>query len=235
MATTQTRPYLANADIKLEYGVAQTFALKYVTGKNCGEAKFPPFGPRVMFTSIDERKLWLGAEDASDFEHALLELGIQPADFIRVTKIKHPRGGGHSIRVERVDDAGDTRDNARDNAPAWVRDAAPSRIEAQLEKSIEMARERGAAAFQRAPARISPEPPPAPAHGNNGYSADHTPKPTAAHQLMGAFCAAIDAAAEAQAYAARKGLQITFTSEDIRAVAISAFIALEKAATGARY
>ena len=52
MATT--RPYLAgNADIKLEYGVAQTFALKYVTGKNCGEAKFPPFGPRVMFTMID--------------------------------------------------------------------------------------------------------------------------------------------------------------------------------------
>ena len=219
MATT--RPYLAgNADIKLEYGVAQTFALKYVTGKNCGEAKFPPFGPRVMFTSIDERKLWLGAEDASDFEHALLDLGIQPADFIRVTKIKHPRGGGSSLRVERVADEGDARE--------------PSREEALLEKSVELARERGAAAFHRAPSRISPDPAPAPAVPSTNNS-DHTPKPTAAHQLMSSFQAAIEAISEAQAYCDRKGLKVTFTSEDVRATAISCFIQAEKAAMEARY
>ena len=226
---TATMPRAGN-EIKFEYGVAQKFALKYTTGKNCGEAKFPPFGPRVLFTALDDRRLWLGGEDASDFEHALVDLGIQPADFIRVTKIKHPRGGGHSIRVERADDANDA-----DDAPAWVRDTGSdpdmrhavrmppsrevSREEALLEKSVELARERGAAAFHRAPARISPQ----------------TPKPAAAHQLMGAFCAAIDACAAAQEYAVRKGLNVAFTSEDVRACAISIYINTERAALAVRY
>ena len=41
---------------------------------------------------------------------------------------------------------------------------------------------------------------------------------------MGAFLSAIDAITEAQAYANRKGLGITFTAEDIRCCAISAYI-----------
>lgn len=269
MATTQARPYLAgSAEIKLEYGVAQTFALKFITGKNCGEAKFPPFGPRVLFTALDDRRLWLGGEDASDFEHALVDLGIQPADFIRVTKIKHPRGGGHSIRVERVVDANDAND--ADDAPAWVRtdpdmrhavrmppsrqtyDNAPSREEALLEKSVELARERGAAAFQRPPARISPDSAPTPAYTTNGTTSDHTPKPAAAHQqtatnnsdhtagqaifttdaapMLAAMCAAVDAIVETQAYAQRRGLGVTFSEESVRAIGLSIYIGNQRSA-----
>ena len=50
------------------------------------------------------------------------------------------------------------------------------------------------------------------------------PGVTAAGKLMSAFMASIDAIAEAQTYANRKQLGITFTSEDIRSVAISVYI-----------
>jgi hypothetical protein len=230
MATTQTRPYLAGNDsIKLEYGVPQIACFKWLEGKSVPSQ----FGERAMFTAIDSRKLFVDGEDASDIERGMRDLAIRPGeDFVRLTKIRHSRGGGHSIRVERVED---------NNAPAWVRDTAtapasrqPSREEALLEKSVELARERGAAAFHRAPARISPEPPPAPAtEANNG---DHSARPDdTARRLMSCFAASIEAITEAQSFADRKGLKVTFTSEDVRATAISAYIALEKAALGARY
>ena len=104
-------------------------------------------------------------------------------------------------------------------------------MEALLEKSVELARERGAAAFQRTPARVSPEPPPAPAQTATN-TGDHSVR---AHQLKGSFLAAIDAIAEAQKYADAQGLKVTFTSDDVRAAAISVFIQAEKAAMGARY
>jgi hypothetical protein len=238
MATTQTRPHVAGNDqIKLEYGVPQIACFKWLEGKSVPSQ----FGERAMFTAIDSRKLFVDGEDASDIERGIRELGIRPGeDFVRLTKIRHSRGGGHSIRVERVEDP--------DGAPAWVRDVAtapasrqpsreearaavPTREEALLEKSVELARERGAAAFHRAPARISPEPPPAPASEatNNG---DHSVR---AHQLKGSFLAAVDAMVAAQAYCDAQGLKVTFTSEDVRAVAISCFIQAEKAAMGARY
>jgi len=46
----------------------------------------------------------------------------------------------------------------------------------------------------------------------------------ASAKLMACFMQSIDAIAEAQAYATRKGLGITFSSEDIRATAISCWI-----------
>ena len=226
MATTQTRPYITGSDsIKLEYGVPQIACFKWLEGKSVPSQ----FGERAMFTAIDSRKLFVDGEDASDIERGMRELAIRPGeDFVRLTKVRHARGGGHSIRVERVAEPDD-------NAPAWVRDAVPapppSREEALLEKSLEMARERGAAAFQRTPSRISPDPAPAPAvpSTNNG---DHSVR---AHQLKGSFLAAIDAIAEAQKYADAQGLKVTFTSDDVRAAAISVFIQAEKAAMGARY
>lgn len=41
---------------------------------------------------------------------------------------------------------------------------------------------------------------------------------------MACFMQAIDAVSEAQVYCARKGLGITFSSEDVRATAISCYI-----------
>ena len=53
------------------------------------------------------------------------------------------------------------------------------------------------------------------------------PQPTGS-PLMACFAQAIDAIQEAQLYANRKGLGITFTSEDVRATAISCFIGCQK-------
>jgi hypothetical protein len=47
---------------------------------------------------------------------------------------------------------------------------------------------------------------------------------TTGGKLMACFMSSIDAIAEAQAYATRRGLGITFTAEDVRAAAISAYI-----------
>jgi len=52
-----------------------------------------------------------------------------------------------------------------------------------------------------------------------------TPVPAAAtSKLMACFMTSIDSVAEAQAYADRRGLKVTFTSEDVRACAITCYI-----------
>jgi hypothetical protein len=212
MPGAAARPYLASADIKLEYGVPQTFALKFKEGKSV-ESRFP--GGRVMFTAIDDRKLFLDDEDANDLERAMYGLSIGVADFMRVTKIRHPRGGGHSIRVERVEEREDPGTlavpRAQPDADPGTRRAAriaaaPSRIEAQLEKSLHMARESGPAAF------IAPAP-------------EHQAAVTAASvNFVAAYMTAIDVLIEAKAYAQRKGLAIEVRCEDVRCLAATLVI-----------
>ena len=46
--------------------------------------------------------------------------------------------------------------------------------------------------------------------------------------MMACFMTAIDSVAEAQQYADRRGLKVTFTSEDVRSVAISCYIQCAK-------
>jgi hypothetical protein len=47
---------------------------------------------------------------------------------------------------------------------------------------------------------------------------------TAAQRMMGSLASAIDAIVEAQEYAQKKGLRVTFTGEDVRAVANTLYI-----------
>lgn len=49
-----------------------------------------------------------------------------------------------------------------------------------------------------------------------------------AQQLAGTLCAALDAAAEAEAYARQKGLSIQFTADDIRAIGLSIYIGVTR-------
>jgi hypothetical protein len=51
-----------------------------------------------------------------------------------------------------------------------------------------------------------------------------TPLSPVAQQLAGTLCGAVDAAAEAEAYARGKGLSIQFTADDIRAIGLSIYI-----------
>lgn len=54
------------------------------------------------------------------------------------------------------------------------------------------------------------------------------PVNTTTARLCAALCSAIDAAAEAQGYAERHGMNLEFQTEDIRALAITAFIEASK-------
>jgi hypothetical protein len=68
------------------------------------------------------------------------------------------------------------------------------------------------------PAQLAPQPPAQPPMQTNAAPVAQPSK------LMACFMQAIDAVAESQTYADRRGLKVTFTSEDVRAVAISCWI-----------
>jgi len=206
MATTASFPAAHAGEIKFLYGRAETFALKFLEPKVFDGQ----YGPRGMFTATDdgygERKIWMDAEDASNMVIELRRLEVRVGEPIRVTKVKHQRGGGHGYLVERA-----TPQAAAPAAepPAWVTReetpaSAPSKIEAQLAQSVQMVRQHGPQVFQRPPAPV--------------------PLPVPSSPLAEALFAAVDATMETMVYAARKGLEIAFTTEDIRALAATQFI-----------
>lgn len=207
MGTTTQTPRAP--EFKPEYGQTEIVAFKFIEGKDTTGA----FGPRVFFTLADERKLFVDAEDGSDIERALREMCVQRNEPVKITKIRHARGGGHSFRIESVNAAAPRYAEPEPaRAPHRV---PPTRLEQQLEESIHIARRDGPAAFQRN-AHIASEPvAPAPP------AVDPSP---AASKLMGALKGAIDATIEATAYAARKGVKLEFNEEDVRCLAATLYI-----------
>lgn len=215
---TATMPRVGD-EIKLDAN-PQTFALKFATGKTV-PSRFP--GGRVMFTAIDDRKLFLNDADASDFEHGLIEQRIGPADFIRVSRVAHGRGGGFAIRVERVEDEPqrDTR-NSRDYTP-------------ELTRSIEMARERTASASSErtlpAPAATTSTNYQERNNGNNTANLPSNSTPAlsqTAARFMGAYKDAVDILIESQGYAKRQGLLLDIRCEDVRCLAATIMIDNQK-------
>jgi hypothetical protein len=204
MATATTYLRSHAGEIKFEYGVPQVFALKFLEPKPFDGS----FGTRGMFTAADEgygeRKIWMDWEAASNLAIELKRLGIQVGEAIRCVKVKHARGGGHGYTVARAAQTAPPEWVTREEAPP----AAPAPIEAQLERSLAMVRQHGPQVFrQPAPAAVEAE---AIAPG--------------AGSLAGALKAAVDAALECTVYAARKGMELAFSEESIRTLAITAFI-----------
>lgn len=181
----------------------QTFALRFTTGKNV-HSNFP--GGRVMFTAIDERKLFMNDEEASEFEHLLLEKGVKPAEFISASRVTHGRGGGFSIRVELAEE---------------------TRLESDLRRSIEMAQRRPPATQGRTTEAATPRREPAPIRQNSrpeepaGGTSAHNSSP-----LMNKLCSSmyllIDVMSEAKTYALQCGLELS--PEDLRCLVTTTFI-----------
>jgi hypothetical protein len=185
-------------EIKLQTNIPQTFALKYRDGKEVGS-----WG-NVMFTAVDGRRLFLNTEDANEFEHALTDLEYKPAEVIRVTRVKHgkARGGGFSIRVERVDELDRVEPSravsSRINPSRDARSAPPqTETETLLERSIELARK-------------------------TESEQQHV---TAAHaKLLAALMTAVDVAVESESYAEKRGFRLSFGEESIRCMGLSIYI-----------
>lgn len=178
----------AAGKVRFEYGVTEEVAFKWVSPKAVTGA----YGPQFMWTLADERKIYLDDEDGADVDRRLQELGVQPGDCVRITKIRHARGGGHSFRVEAVSDAAEP----------------DTELASRLKESVAIAKSgvRPRAEVAMAAEGLSP----------------------AALKLAAAFSSAIDALSEAQAYAERKSLRVAFTAEDVRCVALSVYIGMER-------
>lgn len=205
--------------IVLEPNIPQVFALKQpMKGKEVGQ-----YGS-VMYTAIDERKLFIVAEDVSDFHHTMQDMQIQPAEFIKVTRVKHGgRGGGYSIRVERVPDDGDAREPVTE-----------TQLERDLTRSIEAQRERIAhPGAGRNPAPQSAAPRTTTSTNTNNRPTPETAPPATAKGTMtgllaGALMASVDAYVIAADYARSKGIgvemNLDITGEDIRSSATAMLI-----------
>jgi hypothetical protein len=195
MATATATMSRISEDIKLDE-TPQIIALRYMEGKAV-PSRFP--GGRAMFTTFDERKLFLNDDETSQLEHALAEQGIRPGEHIEVSRISHGRGGGFSIRVQR---------------------GSSSRA-------------------QGASVQAGPHNTPAPAYSNNQHQSPqrNTPEPAApaspsATAMRTALCDAVDAIIDAQAYATRRGLGVTFSEESVRAIGLSIYIGIQQAQRG---
>lgn len=220
--------------IKFEYGQPLELALKFNNGKNVAGK----FGDQVLFTTVDDTVFYLDPEPASEVEHQLDELGIKPREFFRILKTKHARGGGSSFRIERLPNPETELVRQLEGSLAMRRPAArateigetPEARLWRLDAALMEREQREARSFGSAPPMAmtnqTHQPGPlATVPANRLEIQNITPaNPAICAKLMAAFAASIDALAEAQAYAQRRGLAIIFTSEDARCVAISAFI-----------
>jgi Fe2+ transport system protein FeoA len=187
-------------------GAPVEVALKFPTGKNVPGK----FGEQVLFTATNDTVFYLDPEPASDVERRISELGIRTGEPFRLTKIKHPRGGGCSFHVDRLSNESDLERTLTRSIENRSRQEAP-----QPSKEKTPPTSTTTAPIEPPTGRVSAQQEIQPERNHNA--------PMAA-KLMAAFAAAIEALAEAQAYATRRGLGITFSSEDVRCVAISAFI-----------
>ena len=208
MAASATVP--RTEAIRLEYGMPEALTIKFVTGKNIGNSKNPPFLMRVMFSFL-EGPLFLDAEDGSALEMRLRDLRVGAGDQVVLTKIRLARGAGSVIRCERAQS--DAAEPVA--APPAPRQAPPSPIAALLEKSVDIARSQGAGAFITPPLPAEP------------FSERQIVTPRSA-AMCAAMCAAVDSVMDTQAYAARKGLGLTFSEESVRAIGLTIFIQQSK-------
>jgi hypothetical protein len=185
--------------IRFEYGQPQTLALKHTGGKSVAGA----YGPQVLYTTTDERVFYLDLEDAQFIEQSMADMQIPAGQLFTLTKIRYPRGDGHSFQVRRLSPQGF------------------SNLVNNLEQSIHMAQ---SGTRPRAPIAIADETRrslPTAEGPQIATAADLSPE---AELMFASFQPAIDAIAKAQEYAEKKGLRITFREEDVRAVAITHYI-----------
>lgn len=186
--------------LKLRVGVPAIIALQNTTGK-IKESSIPNAPSDVMFTLCDGRVAFLPMNVADRIRQA----GIQAGQSFEILKASM-----YDFRLKKIG-AG----SAAETAPPAIAQTTTSAAQS---------------ATPRNGNGNAPPPPPLPARPPAAAppSLPAAPTPTATNQLMGCFMQAIDAIQEAQLYANRKGLGITFSSEDVRATAISCWIGCNK-------
>ena len=197
--------------LRLQPNVPAEVALKFRDGREVEGA----YGPQVMFTLVDGRKIYLNPGPAE----RIRELGLRPGEFFTICK---RQTNGNSVRweVTRLDPpAANGNGHARREHAAPPAPAYASNLERQLANSIEHVASRKANGHANG-------------HANgNGAAASALAPAVSLHgaAMTAALRVSIDALAEARSYAKRRhGVEVDFTSEDIRTVAATLFIQVQR-------
>ena len=184
---------MARELVQIEPGTPELIALKFTKGTE--------YERRVMFTTTDNRILYLANEDA----RKLAQLGVEKEAKFFIAMIgktgKQPRYDFRSLSAEEIaaapkpDHKYEPVDTSNSPAPPieWPKDEPMSTV-------------------------------PLPA--------TMAPALTESARMMACFMSAIDAVAEAQVYATRKGMGITFSSANVTSTALSCYINECKAGRG---
>lgn len=193
--------------VKLDYDVPAIVKLDFGEGVQV-EGKF---GVQWQYTLNDNTAVMWLPKSGRD---ALAQSGAQAGDSVQI--VKSMRGKTTTFHAQVVSDA---HAPAPAPAPTPIRNGAkiPQRAYYQPDPMASQA-----ALAQHITRESKPEPAPAP------------PPPAVrevhpvTEQLTSCLKSAIDAAAAAQEHARERGLGVTFTSEDVRAIALSVYIGLQR-------
>jgi len=180
--------------IKFETNMPQVLALAFTEGKPV-ESQFT--GSQVMFSTVDGRRMYLAPFVAEKIRAA----GISARMPFEICKKQVGRSIEWQVRTQNA-------------AAGAVSEATPTAAQVRsLNQTVPKE-------YNGYRDEVMPKSPPVPM----ASPAAATPVPRTSTKLMGALAAAIDAAMEAEVYCARHGREISFTSEDIRALAITVYI-----------
>lgn len=199
----------------LAHDMAETVSLYLGKPANCclkfarGLRRDTVRGPRVLFTLTDDRKLWVDPPVADRIE-ALVGAG----EWFHICKRKSP--GNSQVEVYDVW-TGERGQPAAEMAPA---EAWENNIEETLQESVKRVRAKKASAAKIGELNAAP----AIADVDKASDNSHATPAKRRTQLAAALETAVDACYHAQEYGKTLGYTVAFTSEDIRACAITLII-----------
>jgi len=184
-------------NLRFQMNVAEEVALKFRDGRDV-EGRY---GPQVMFTLTDDRKMYLDPNVAD----SVRELGLEPGE--RISIVKRPVRQGRKQVVEwevrRVDPAG----------VSGAYDEPETRLERDLRGSIDEAERRKAET--QSPGAAS------------AYTAPSLASIVSLHAatMTTMLRASVDALMSVESYAKKQhGIKLHFNEEDVRTVAATLYI-----------
>lgn len=192
------------AKLQLRTNVPEIVALQFTTGK---EVESSYNGTEILYTLEDGRSWYVHPSVARKVD----ALSLGKGEPFEVVKVEAPGGKGFHYEVKHVEVAAPQRQSHSQEqtlqAEAWPKKASvpPGSHPRQNGTTAQVVVHTNASQDTPAPA----------------------PTPVT-QRMMAALCASIEAVSEAQEYAQAKGLRITFTGEDVRAIANTLFIQTTK-------
>jgi hypothetical protein len=201
--------------VKFLPNVPVELALKYATGK----AITTDYGDSVMYSLTDGRVMFLKPDEAARLHAANIPAGEVFA-LCRTVRIE----GNHKFTSLEICGLGQAAPQGPQSVPP-----PPPRVMSPLEASLRASlRERGIEPTEPVnetrPATV--EPPQAPARA--AFTAQVATNNTIHTTLTASLHAAIDAAAAAESYAKSIDYAVRFTSEDVRAIALTMLIGAQR-------